>query len=63
MLRHPYHEDGVVLPTRNTTRPDSKNIERDVATRVLRDDTSLSRWSPASWLNLLLEKHAGSQQA
>ena len=48
----------VVLPTRNTTRPDNKNIERDVATRVLRDDTSLSRWSPASWLNLLLEKHA-----
>ena len=25
--------------------------------RTYRDDTSLSRWSPASWLNLLLEKH------
>ena len=58
ILRHPCHEDCVALPTRNTTRPDNKNIERDVATRVLRDDTSLSRWRPASWLNLLLEKHA-----
>ena len=48
----------MVLPTRHTLRPDNKNIERDVAYRLLRDDTSLSRWSPTSWLNLLLEKHA-----
>ena len=58
VLRHPYHEDCVVLPTRNTTRPDTKSIEREVEHRTQRDDTSLSRWSPASWLNLLLEKHA-----
>ena len=58
VLRHPYHEDCVVLPTRNTTRPDNKSIEREVEQRTQRDDTSLSRWSPASWLNLLLEKHA-----
>ena len=57
-LRHPYHEDCVVLPTRNTARPDNKNIERDVASRLQRDDISLCRWSPAAWLNLLLEKHA-----
>ena len=47
MLRHPYHEDCVVLPTRPTLRPDNKNIERDIVNRLLRDDTSLSRWSPA----------------
>ena len=58
MLRNPYHEDCVVLPTRNTTRPDTKSIEREVKQRTQRDDTSLSRWSPASWLNLLLGKHA-----
>ena len=52
------HEDCVVRPARNTARADNKNIERDVATGLQRDDTSLSRWSPASWLNLLLEKHA-----
>ena len=40
----------------NTTRPDTKSIEREVEHRTQRDDTSLSRWSPASWLNLLLEK-------
>ena len=40
MLRHPYHEDCVVLPTRPTLRPDNKNIERDIANRLLRDDTS-----------------------
>ena len=42
VLRHPYREDCVVLPTRNTTRPDTKSIERDVTNR----------------LNLLLEKYA-----
>ena len=46
VLRHPYHEDCVVLPTRPTLRPDNKNIERDIANRLLRDDISLSRWSP-----------------
>ena len=58
VLMRPYHEDCVVLPTRNTTQPDTKNIEGEVEHRTQRDDTSLSRWSPASWLNLLLEKHA-----
>ena len=58
VLRRPYHEDCVVLLTRNTTRPDAKSIEREVAYRVLRNDASFSRWSPASWLNPLLEKHA-----
>ena len=58
VLRHPYHEDYVALPTRNTTRPDTKSIEREVEYRTCQDDTSLSRWGPASWLNLLLEKHA-----
>ena len=58
VLRHPYHEDCVVFPTKPSLRPDNKNIERDIANRLLRDDTSLSRWSPAMWLNFLLEKHA-----
>ena len=58
VLRHPYHEDCVVLPTRNTTRPDYKGIDKEVEYRAQREDTSFSRWSPASWLNLLLEKHA-----
>ena len=57
-LRHPYHEDYVVLPTRNTTRTDYKSIAREVVYRSQPDDSSLSRWSPASWLNTLLEKHA-----
>ena len=57
-LRHPYHEDCVVLPTRNTTRTDNKSIAREVVYRSQPDDSSLSRWSPASWLNTLLEKHA-----
>ena len=59
VLRHPYHEDYVVLPTRNTTRTDYKSsIAREVMYRSQPDDSSLSRWSPASWLNILLEKHA-----
>ena len=58
VLRHPYHEDCVVLPTRTTARPDNKSIAREVVYRTQPDDSSLSRWSPASWLNTLLEKHA-----
>ena len=58
VLRHPYHEDCVALPTRTTARPDSKNIAREGVYRTQPDDSSLSRWSSASWLNTLLEKHA-----
>ena len=58
VLRHPYHEDCVVLPTRTTAQPDYKSIAREVVCRTQSDDSSLSRWSPASWLNTLLEKHA-----
>ena len=57
VLRHPYHEDCVVLP-RNTTRTDYKSIAQEVRYRTQPDNSSLSRWSPASWLNTLLEKHA-----
>ena len=58
VLRHPYHEDCVVLPTRTTMRVDNKSIAQEARCRTQPDDTSLSRWSPASWLNTLLEKHA-----
>ena len=55
---HPYHEDYVVLPTKPTIKPDSKNIERDIEYRRIYEDMSASRWSPPSWINFLLEKHA-----
>ena len=58
VLRHPYHEDCVVLPTRTTMQVDNKSIAQEVRYRTQPDDSSLSRWSPASWLNTLLEKHA-----
>ena len=57
-MTHPYREDYVVLPTRPTIRPDNKNIERDIEYRQMYEDTSASRWSLTSWVNLLLEKHA-----
>ena len=55
VLRRPYHEDCVVLPTRTTMRVDNKSIAQEARYRTQPDDT---RWSPASWLNTLLEKHA-----
>ena len=58
VLRHPYHEDLVVLPTRTTMRVDNKSVAQEARYRTQPDDTSLSRWSPLSWLNTLLEKHA-----
>ena len=57
-LRHPYHKDYVVLPTRTNMRVDNKSIAQEARSRTQPDDTSLSRWSPSQWLNTLLEKHA-----
>ena len=57
VLRHPYHEDYVVLPTRTNMRVDNKSIAQE-RSRPQPDDASLSRWSPSQWLNTLLEKHA-----
>ena len=57
-MTHPYHEDYVVLPTRPTIRLDNKNVERDIENKQIHEDTSASRWSPSSWVNLPFEKHA-----
>ena len=57
-LGEPYHEDYVVLPTRSNIRVDNKSVAQEARSRSQPDDTSLSRWSPSSWLNTLLEKHA-----
>ena len=56
VLRHPYHEDYVVLPTRPNMRVDNKSIAQEAKYRSQPDNTSLSRWSPSLWLNTLLEK-------
>ena len=57
-MTHPYHEDYVVLPTMPTIRLDNKNVVRDIEYRQIYEDTPASRWSPSSWVNLHLEKHA-----
>ena len=58
VLKHPYHEDYVVLPMRSNTRVDNKSVAQEPRSRPQSDDASLTRWSPSSWLNTLLEKHA-----
>ena len=58
VLKHPYYEDYVVLPTRSNIRVDHKSVAQEARSRPQSDDASLTRWSPASWLNTLLEKHA-----
>ena len=58
VLKHPYHEDYVVLPTRSNIRVDNKSVAQEARSRPQSDDASLTRWSPSSWLNTLLEKHA-----
>ena len=57
VLKHPYHEDLVVLPTRPTLRMDTKSIARDNSYRPQTGE-SLMRWSASLWINTLLEKHA-----
>ena len=39
-------------------RVDNKSIAQEARSRSQPDDSSLSRWSPSSSLNTLLEKHA-----
>ena len=58
VLKHPYHEDYVVLPTPSNIRVDTKSIAQEARSRPQSDEASLTRWSPSSWLNTLLEKHA-----
>ena len=58
VLKHPYYEDYVVLPTRPNIRVDNKSVAQEARSRPQSDEASLSRWSPSSWLNTLLEKHA-----
>ena len=58
VLKHPYYEDYVVLPTRSNIRVDNKSVAQEARSRPQSDEASLSRWSPSSWVNTLLEKHA-----
>ena len=58
VLKYPYHEDLVVLPTRPNLRMDTKSIARDVSYRP-QTGQSLVRWGASLWINTLLEKHAG----
>ena len=59
VLKYPYHEDLVVLPTRPNLRIDAKSISRDVKMSFgpQPGETSL-RWAASLWINTLLEKHA-----
>ena len=57
VLKYPYHEDLVVLPTRPNLRMDTKSIARDNSYRPQTGE-SLMRWSASLWINTLLEKHA-----
>ena len=59
VLKYPYHEDLVVLPTRPNLRIDNRSISRDVKMSFgpQPGETPL-RWAAALWINTLLEKHA-----
>ena len=59
VLKYPYHEDLVILPTRPNLRMDTKSISRDMRMSFgpQPGETPL-RWSASLWINTLLEKHA-----
>ena len=57
VLKHPYHEDLVVLPTRPNLRMDTKSITRDVSFRPQVGESPM-KWCASLWVNTLLEKHA-----
>ena len=59
VLKYPYHEDLVVLPTRPNLRMDTRSVTRDAR---MSSGSQLSeaptKWSASLWVNTLLEKHA-----
>ena len=58
VLSHPYMEDSVVLPTRNGIRSENRLAERDLSCKKSHNDVIASRWCSATWINLLVNKHA-----
>ena len=57
VLKYPYHEDLVVLPTRPNLRMDNRSITRDIAYPPQTGESPM-KWSASLWINTLLEKHA-----
>ena len=59
VLKHPYHEDLVILPTRPNLRLDTKSVSRDARlSSGSQHAEAPSKWSASLWINTLLEKHA-----
>ena len=58
VLSQPYMEDYVVLPTGHGIRSENRLAGRGLDHKKSRNDVSASRWCSATWLNLLVEKHA-----
>ena len=59
VLKHPYHEDLVILPTRPNLRMDTKSVSRDARmSSGSQYAEAPSKWSASLWINTLLEKHA-----
>ena len=55
---HPYMEDYVVLPTKPAIRADDRDTDHDVSYKLAHEDRSTPRWCAATWINVLIEKHA-----
>ena len=58
VLSRQYMEDYVVLPIRSGIRPEVRLAGRDLDMKASQDNKSLSRWCYATWVNLLVGKHA-----
>ena len=58
-MSHPHMEDYVVLPTRPAMRIDDQMIGHDTSYKLSCSDPAISRRDSASWINTLMEKHAG----
>ena len=58
VLSHPYMGNYVALPTRSGIKSETRMAGRDLNMKKSQDDPSLSRWRSATWINVLVEKHA-----
>ena len=58
VMSHPYMEDYVVLPTTPTIRIYDRMIDHDISYKLSHNDQAISRWDSATWINILMEKHA-----
>ena len=47
-----------MLPTRPAIRAEDRVVDHDISHKIAHADSNASRWCAATWIDILIEKHA-----